>query len=242
MIRGYSAAAQLREVELQVRDVVDYIFCPIKFYLKRALDVKSKETEEAIEGRLAHEAHFYATSFFTEASVNAPKLNLHLLVSYVAERLGNTWPNLSEHLRIVENACRLRLANPPVSTDVEYEKHVRSSKLGLSGSIDLVEGNVPVEVKLRGSLRKADKIQLTLYALILEEELSADVDFGFIDLVSSCQRIKVEIGDKLRAEALGLREEAAKFALTFESAAVNRIGRARCSTCDLSAECLALMR
>ena len=183
MIRGYSAESLFKDVELRVRDVVNYMFCPLKMYLERFLGVKSKETAEASEGRIAHRAYFHATLFTAKCLSSNNIVDGQWLNNVVKEALAREGVDVQAYQHVIERACKLRALNPPLSLDVEFEKHVSSKELGLAGAIDLVEGHIPVELKLRGELREADVVQLTLYALLLEYELKEDVDYGFVDLI-----------------------------------------------------------
>jgi len=118
-----------------------------------------------------------------------------------------------------------------VGKPVEVEVVVESEELGFRGKIDLLEGTAPVEVKYRGRVKPSDILQLSLYAVALEEMRGVEVKIGYVDLLLPCRRVEVKIGRLTRLAPLlvsAVRTASLKPCKPFKPP---------CRLCDLKAEC-----
>lgn len=83
-----------------------------------------------------------------------------------------------------------------------HELYLRSDKLFLQGKIDVVESKdgrmIPVEKKRGYRYFENDAIQLTAYAMLLEEKTGEKIDYGFIYLYGVNRRERVEFDCILR--------------------------------------------
>lgn len=92
------------------------------------------------------------------------------------------------------------------SLNIDGEHHfdvsVQSARLGLSGQIDEVLHTenewIPVDFKLAKRVGDHFKIQLTAYALLLEDTLSCKVRRGLIYLIPTRKTIEIPITQKLK--------------------------------------------
>lgn len=128
---------------------------------------------------------------------------------------------------LAEFRCRIGLAGVPVRVEVELS----SSRLGVRGRLDLLEGDVPVEVKYRDRIGVEDLVQLALYAMILEER-GLSVEVGYIDLLRPLKRVRVELDSGLRERALTALENT-RLAILEPLHPRNP----PCRLCDVKAQC-----
>jgi len=111
-----------------------------------------------------------------------------------------------EHRR---SARRTMLVDGINSGKRDYNLRVQSSRLNLSGQIDEVvwldDEAIPVDYKLSSKVGFHFKVQLTAYALLLEDVYNVRVQRGLLYLVKSRKTEEVIVTAKLRrtvAEAL----------------------------------------
>jgi|SRR5579875_47970 len=98
------------------------------------------------------------------------------------------------------------------SGERRFHVWVESSKLGLSGKLDLLivspQGYVPVDFKYtRGRPHRNHVFQLAGYALLVEEEFQTQVGTGFIYLAPVQKIIAIRITPELKERTLGLLAE-----------------------------------
>lgn len=234
MLRGYSrlAASGINRM-VRVTDVTLYLFCPRKLYLVGFLGIRGRPTRESIMGKLAHYAYLRASILkITEDRVEEESVNIarEAVEKKLTEGLSDT-----EVKEIVVKTLRFRAENP-IAGGVEVEKYVESVRLGLNGQIDLMEEHTPVEVKYKSRAEYRDLIQLTLYTLLLEDVYGWDIDYGYIDLLKASRRLRIEVNNRLRGDALKLRDKVQETILmgTYPPA------RDKCRGCDLKIECRSL--
>ena len=92
----------------------------------------------------------------------------------------------------------------------ESEVMVRSLGLGLSGVVDLVEEHRPLEIKTGVVERESHVIQVTLYALLLEDAYGITVREGYIYYADIPRLVKIPVTKRLRVKALELKEKASR--------------------------------
>jgi len=100
--------------------------------------------------------------------------------------------------------------------EVEGERrfglHLTSLHLGLTGELDEVvytaDGRCfPVDYKFAKGVSHHYKIQLTAYAMLLEEAESREVEYGFVYLILSRKMVKVNFSVELRKSVLTILAE-----------------------------------
>lgn len=125
------------------------------------------------------------------------------------------------------------------------ERHLRvmvqDPGLGVSGRVDLVlrltEEVIPVEYKLRTSrFSTHHRVQLAVYALLLERNGWAPVRRGFLYSIQARRAEEVRITARLRATARGLIEEI-RDTLRHERLPAGTGRRARCVSCEYRRFC-----
>jgi CRISPR-associated exonuclease Cas4 len=118
---------------------------------------------------------------------------------------------------------------------------VTSKRFGLSGKIDLLiltaDAGYPVDFKdTDGGVRRNHRVQLTAYALLIEENLERRVPAAFVYLVPSKELIRIEIGDDLRKEVISAIDEIRGF-VRDEKMPEPTSARARCTACEFRNYC-----
>ena len=107
------------------------------------------------------------------------------------------------HEQEQKRAARRTLQQYHVHTgERQFDVGVASDSLRLSGQIDEVvstsEGQFPVDYKLAHKAGFHFKVQLTAYALLLEETLGQPVPTGYLYLIPTREMIQVHFTHKLR--------------------------------------------
>ncbi|MGO9264671.1 MAG: CRISPR-associated protein Cas4 [Candidatus Binataceae bacterium] len=118
---------------------------------------------------------------------------------------------------------------------------VTSQRLGLAGKLDLLivtdDACYPVDFKdTDGGVRRNHRIQLTAYALMVEETFGRTVPAAFVYLVPSKELIRVELDADLRHEVLSAVDEIRGFVHDEEMPDPTPV-RARCVGCEFRNYC-----
>ncbi|WGI17879.1 CRISPR-associated protein Cas4 [Methanonatronarchaeum sp. AMET-Sl] len=82
-----------------------------------------------------------------------------------------------------------------------HEVYLDSEELGLKGKIDILERNdklIPIERKRAEDYFYSDKIQVTGYCMLLEDNIDRKINKGVIYLYGSDKREEIEINEELR--------------------------------------------
>jgi len=192
MLRGYDREAWFECGRfLSVSLVSSFVFCPFKVFLVAGLGLREDVYGPPMVGKVVHE--FYGELCRVLATGGD--------VGPVLKRFGD----LDEGFK--SRVYEFRVSTPFAGYPVKVEHALSSPRLSLKGVVDLLEGWVPVEVKFRDRVLESDRIQLALYALLIEDIYGVDVDYGFIDLLAVPRRVRVEISDGLRRRALKFRDK-----------------------------------
>lgn len=223
-------------VIVSVNDIVTYCMCPRLLFIKKFLDLLPPPTESMIRGSLAHEVYLGFSVRLGKAIEMGldPNQEARSFLEYWAAKLSKGLLSQVDY-DLIEEVVNFRLRNRPQQTPVKVETRISSKKVGVSGVIDMIEGVVPVEVKLKSRPRLQDYIQLTWYAILMEEELGISVRYGYLDLLP-ITRIRVRISDKLRDLALSTRDETIKILYSLEEPP-KRVEKPICKSCELNLEC-----
>jgi CRISPR-associated exonuclease Cas4 len=118
---------------------------------------------------------------------------------------------------------------------------LQSKRLGLSGKLDLLIVTdtecYPVDFKDTDSgVRRNHRIQLTAYALMIEENLEKRVPAAFVYLVPSKELIRIEIAADLRKEVISAIDEIRGFVRNERMPEPTPV-RARCVGCEFRNYC-----
>lgn len=223
------------DVMVSVNDIVTYCLCPRLLYVKKCLGLLPPPSEPMFKGSLVHNAY----------------IDFSLKLGQGIERGLNPEEIASEHLdfwrrrlheglisresyELIESAINFRLKYRP-RVPIRAEVKVSSSRLGVSGIIDMIENYEPVEVKLKIKPRIQDYVQLTWYAMLIEGQTGHKVNVGYLDLIP-VTRIKVTISKNLRDLAVKLRNETINVIYGLKDPP-KRAERPLCRSCELSLEC-----
>lgn len=129
------------------------------------------------------------------------------------------------------------------------EQYFRSQKLGLHGSVDVIDRcdgggadqstPVPVERKraASGQYYWDDEVQVTAYGLLLEECLESvdKIDYGIVYLASTDERHRIELTDCRREAVRTVRDEVRALAPDQPPAPVEN--RNKCNGCSVRHHC-----
>ncbi len=118
---------------------------------------------------------------------------------------------------------------------------LRSPRLGLSGQLDLLVRTsttaVPVDFKhSEGPLRRGHRVQLAAYALLVEDVLRLQVEWGAIWFVGRDELRRVRLGAKARADVLRRAAAIRRMVARERLPRPTRV-RARCAACEYRNYC-----
>ncbi len=226
---------------ISVSDLVSYLYCPRKLYLKKVLKISEPLNKQMIIGRIRHEVLDLFSKKEPEIfkSVKEPLLKYELQAIYEeiikqlslqvfkennksllrfnidrAELMSSLFSYVRNEINIRTESAFKSISQGFLGEEIwehvtpKYltEYKVESKNLGLTGRIDRIEVNndtlIPFEVKTRDQIFKSDLIQLTAYAMLLEEEIHKKVEKGYVEC--SLSREEVKITDDLRNEVFDL--------------------------------------
>lgn len=127
------------------------------------------------------------------------------------------------------------------SGDRRFHVWIESSKLGLSGKLDLLivspQGYFPVDFKYtRGRPHRNHVFQLAGYAMLVEEEFKTEVEVGFIYLAISQKVIAIRITRELKEKALSVLTEIRNMIQQGILPAPTEV-RSRCTECEFRNYC-----
>jgi len=235
VIRGYNREAESPiDLMVEVKLISSYTLCPFRVFLIKYLGLKEDVEYLTAKGRVLHQLYYELTL----AKLRALEMGLDeesLLKSISHRYLSSV---LTE--REVETVVDFRVSTPLIGTPVEVERLFKSRELAMIGRVDLIEGGVPIEVKSRDRVLESDRIQLALYALLIERERKVNIDTGCIDLPLIARREFVTLTDSLRRKALELRDLTIEISLT-PSPPPRRRSESRCKYCGLEEVCRTLI-
>jgi CRISPR/Cas system-associated exonuclease Cas4 (RecB family) len=122
----------------------------------------------------------------------------------------------------------------PIPVQRECEIPVASDLIGIRGRLDLVENAyIPIEIKTGRAPKvecyPSDGLQVTLYALLIENKFAADVNEGYVFYSRIGEKRLITIDNKLREKAVRERDAAL---LTFLSDKEPQISCNKCRTAD----------
>lgn len=125
-----------------------------------------------------------------------------------------------------------------------FHVRLRSAQLGLSGLLDMAilteTAATPVEFKsTTGGVGLNHKVQLTAYALLVEERWERPVERGFIYLIPQRRAYSVPITDQLRQQVHAILGELRQ-SLRAEAKPPPTQQRAKCADCEFRRYCLDL--
>jgi CRISPR-associated exonuclease Cas4 len=110
--------------------------------------------------------------------------------------------DLHERIEFLERRRKLRAYNLG-SGERQFEVMLHSKQYGLSGKLDMLvttaQGRFPVDFKMtKGDVGENHRLQLSAYAVMVEENFSCKVDTGFIYLIPHRNAVVVSIATELR--------------------------------------------
>lgn len=128
----------------------------------------------------------------------------------------------------------------------QFDVRLASELLGFVGLMDEVvitdDGGVfPVDYKLAKRARANYKLQLTAYALLLEEHYQTPVGFGYLYLIPVKKLVKVVISTKLRNSVQSQLHAAQKMIAQERMPAATSV-KNRCTDCEFRRFCNDIVR
>jgi CRISPR/Cas system-associated exonuclease Cas4 (RecB family) len=239
-LRGYQLNGPIRSGVMPTRVVsvslvISHTFCPFCAYVSFR-DNKFVPTQYTVAGQVRHTA---IERFFRSEEVlmnsGSPKYEtgpmtvfsrfLSSLKNELEETYLNSYNSLDGKFEDLWNEIEIllvilynRRVDSKVITDLPkrvFEIPLFSCDIGLKGRLDIIENRIfPLEIKTGSAPHTqyylSHAIQLTLYALLLENKFRIDIDKGFIYYSVIDEKRQVLIDEKLRREAIRLRNLAIK--------------------------------
>lgn len=126
-------------------------------------------------------------------------------------------------------------------TPWKVEYNVRSDKLNLTGRVDKImkdETIIPVEIKTgtpADGVWLGNRIQLCAYAMLLEEDLGQDIEYGLVEYVKNYEKKQVVTSQSLRRRVLSNRDEITSILDGFEPEPLGQANK--CTACSFSQDC-----
>jgi CRISPR/Cas system-associated exonuclease Cas4 (RecB family) len=229
---------------------LSHFFCPRCAYVSFK-ERRYEQTLQSIEGQIRHYVveQFLAKEleFFQQLKeygtiryaiclefLSKLKQNTEGRFAFKYDKLGGDFEALWKS--VVEWFLKKRFSNLAITSSNrippqrQFETLLSSSDLGLTGRLDVLEeSTVPVEIKTGKAPIKgyylSHAIQVTLYALIIENKYHIDVDTGYIYYYSIDNIRVVNIDYNLRREAIRQRN------LAWATFQKNNVPEGKCDKC-----------
>lgn len=237
MIRGYSEKAKTPlKIILNVRDIYSYLYCPIWAYILKTYHFKQPVTRKMLQGKTLHELRYTTTKFLIKG-LNIQEA-IKLAIQEVTEKFKELKP--SEIKNVIQDFRKNHEILKHVPETFEYEVYLKSETLGLKGRIDIIENGHPIEIKYT-NMRTGfpEKIQLTLYALLLEEKTKKNIEYGFIENWKTGEKTKIQFTEKLREKAIKMRNNAIKYFYIEKTKHIKKakVSVKKCENCEIEEFC-----
>ncbi|RLE55001.1 MAG: hypothetical protein DRJ40_09640 [Thermoprotei archaeon] len=198
----------LLPVTVYARDLVDYLICPHRIYLRRYLYLRGVVTEYMSVGG---EVHKLLYMYLQGRDVGRE------LVRYGID-VGKLREVYSELRKLGDVECEVEVGYGP-----------------LAGSIDLLAGGVPVEVKYSTRPRFGDVVQLAFYVLLLELSKGRNISRGYLLYLPSCNLIEIKVESWLKRLVLEFCKEVQLIKLGLVDSSPR--SRRACKGCELGMYC-----
>jgi CRISPR/Cas system-associated exonuclease Cas4 (RecB family) len=221
-------------LNLSVSQVVSHYFCPRCTYIAFKEGRSFVNTLQTIEGQINHfvieqlfasEAKLLQLisaqsriSYLDTVNTLLPDIS-ESLRGQAEEKFGDSYKRLGGEFTIAwkkaEQVIRTRLYRVCANTKKvvpkrQFEIPLWSKDLALKGRLDLLENSTPLEIKTGKVPQQGcsyyHALQLTLYALLLENRHLKDVDYGYVYYASIHDKRVVWIDDSIREEAISQRD------------------------------------
>jgi CRISPR/Cas system-associated exonuclease Cas4 (RecB family) len=234
---------------ITISSILSHSFCPRCAYISFK-ERRYEQTLQSIEGQIRHFVveQFLAKEFeFTQQLKEYGAISSNTCLNFLSELEQNTkdrfafkYDNLGGDFEALWNSAdwflKKRFSNLVITSGShsppkrEFETLLFSSELGLTGRLDVLEERtVPVEIKTGKAPIKgyylSHAIQVTLYALIIENKYHIDVDTGYIYYYSIDNTRVVNIDYNLRREAIRQRN------LAWTTFQKNEVPEGKCWKC-----------
>ncbi len=253
---------------VNVTDIIEYLYCPRKVFLRRVKKIKTPPNKPMILGFLKHKVfdifnkreEFIVSSILNNISkediVTIYKNNIKSIISLVMRDYHNqitafsinpveleqdVFKFLDKEITIRADSIKKALSSGLYGKNLwrdltpkyltEYE--IVSENLGLKGRVDRIkfeEIPIPYEIKTREEVYESDKLQITAYILLLEEEFNKHLEKGFIETKSTLEEIKVT--EEMKAKVLDIAD---KIRTMKDAQFQNNFNK--CESCFLKKEC-----
>ena len=187
--------------------------------------------------------------------INLTKITQEVLITYsnMASSFSiNSQELTKDVLKFMEREINLRVESIKKTLDLGFlgkelwrnlqpkyltEFEIISQELGLKGRVDRIKFEqeiLPYELKTRQEIYEGDKLQLTAYSLLLEQEFGKKIEKGIIE--SSNSEKEIEITEELKSKVFEVAEKIRNMILEppFHS------NFNKCRECKLRKECFEL--
>lgn len=213
---------------IRVSDIMVYLRCPrMCYFMNRGHELMKDVTVEYIQRLLLKEmALIYGSALNKRDTLCAlndelDRLSDELRIIYrqeLAEANDDALEDAVSGVRTWLGSISTNLSSEHYSSICELEPHLRSEKFGLTGSPDklITSGNerTPSIIKT-GSIPdngvwKSDRVQLTAYAILVEDIYKTVVNRGFVEYARWGKVREVTIKRHERRKVLQLRDRVHK--------------------------------
>lgn len=215
---------------IRVSDITIYLKCPrMSYFMNKGHDLAKGTTPGYLERILLKElALTYGSAFMNNdrlSGLNAEldRISNEIRIIYRTELAGIDDAALEGSVSSVrsclENICsNLSDSDFYASTDVQVEPLLQSEKFGLTGSPDkliTIGGEIIPSIIKTGSMPEngvwhSDRLQLTAYAILIEEKYNSVVERGFVEYArwGKVREVKIKRGE--RRKVLQIRDKIKK--------------------------------
>ncbi len=179
---------------LSVGDVVKFSECPTKLWY-RITGLRVHETPTTLLGKAAHKLRARAAILHSREPITTETLMEE------AKKIATEYDIPPRKLYTIAHKIAKILQNHRPK-NVMAEVYLEAQPIGLRGVVDLIEDHTIVEIKLRTKERPQDRLQLALYAILLEYNEIPHSPTGILELLALPQRIPIPITRQLKNHAL----------------------------------------
>ena len=236
---------------VKVSEIAQYLICPRQVYFTSKGYELQRDIDRFLEHLMLKELSYSPSQMNdqedpeTSLEINIDKIIERILIIYKEELKEVTADQINEaKSKLISkiDAYRISQLQSKRVTSYEVDYVINSDRLGLVGCIDnllkLDEGFVPSLIKTGDcpdvGIWKNDRLQLTAYALLIEEEFDTVVKRGFVEYTLEAEIREAEIKSYDRRKVLSIVERIKKIK---EGRLPDRVDNKICESCSFADIC-----
>lgn len=215
---------------ISVSEIVSYFYCPWYYYTSYIVGRKFYGKDREF-GNVIHKIHKEIVDAVNEGKEIEKEVKRIIRKNKIKDK--NLKGKIMKMGEIIVNSMK---ENVKILSEIK----VKSKRIGIVGKIDRIEiyenSIIPIEIKSkRKKISELDKIQLSAYALILEDIFRKRVEEGILFCFESFEAFKVKITCEDKIRILNIRDEILELKKHMRLPKVNK---KKCENCFFRKICL----